>query len=99
MFRHVVMWRIKAAEGSTQSETASMFKQKLEALRGCVPGLLRLEVGINALPGNDVSDVALYSEFTDRAALDAFLNCPAHMEVVEFAKTIRTERRSVDYGD
>ena len=99
MFKHIVMWRIKAAEGSTQAETTSLFKQKLEALRGCVPGLLRLDAGINALPGNDVSDVVLYSEFTDKAAYEAYAKHPMHVDVVEFAKTVRTERRSVDYAD
>ena len=99
MFKHIVMWRIKAAEGSTGEQTALMLKEKLEALRGCVPGLLRLDVGVNALPGNDVSDLVLYSEFKDQAAYEAYAAHPRHMEVAEILKGVRTERRSVDYAD
>jgi len=40
--------------------------------------------------------VALYSEFTSKAAFDAYYVHPAHQEIVGFIRTLATERRVVD---
>ena len=52
-------------------------------------------VDLNRTP--DSSDVALYSEFESKAALDAHQPHPAHREIVGFLKDVRGERRVVDY--
>ena len=45
MVKHIVMWSL--TEPEKKSETVAIMKQKLEALVGVVPGLLKLEVGEN----------------------------------------------------
>jgi heme-degrading monooxygenase HmoA len=62
-----------------------------------IPGLLKLEVGIDFSRENDSSDVVLYSEFDSNDALQAYQAHPAHAEVVPFVKSVRAERRVVDY--
>ena len=48
MIRHIVIWNLKeSACGNSRSENARLLKQKLEALAGRIPGLERIEVGIN----------------------------------------------------
>ncbi|MCG3202945.1 MAG: hypothetical protein NFCOHLIN_02831 [Gammaproteobacteria bacterium] len=97
MLKHIVMWRVRATAERTQAENAAEMKRALEALRGRVPGLLAIEVGINTIPGSDSSDVVLYSEFADRGTLAAYQNHPEHERVAEFVKEVRVERRVVDY--
>jgi quinol monooxygenase YgiN len=98
MVKHIVLWRLKeAAGGRTKAENAAFIKRELEALRGVVPGLLRIEVGFDFSASDNSSDLALYSEFESRAALDAYQNHPAHKAVMPAILEARSERRLVDY--
>ena len=98
MIKHIVFWRLKeSALGNDKIENARLIKQKLEALQGKIPGLLKIEVGIDFLGSADSSDVALYSEFTSRAALDAYQVHPLHKEVAALITELLAERRVVDY--
>lgn len=98
MIKHIVMWRLKdRAEGSDRAANARLVKEKLEALAGQIPGLLRLEVGIDFEGGDQAADVVLYSEFASREALAAYHHHPAHEAVKPFIAAVRSERRVVDY--
>ncbi len=98
MIKHIVLWRLKeSADGRSAADNAKLIKQKLEGLSGQIPGLIRLEVGIDFSRTDGSSDVALYSEFTNREALDAYQQHPAHKAVIPFIAEVRTERRVVDY--
>ena len=62
-----------------------------------VPGTLRLEVA-TAQPGLEATyDLVLYSEFADRAALDAYQNHPTHVAVKPFLRAVVSERQCMDY--
>jgi heme-degrading monooxygenase HmoA len=96
--KHIVLWRLKnSALGNRKSENARLIKQKLESLRGVVPGLLSAEVGIDFSGTEQSYDVALYSEFESKEALQAYQNHPAHKAVVAFIREVRDERCVVDY--
>ena len=99
MVIHIVFWRLheRSANGQSKDENALEMKRRFEALVGVIPGLLKCSVGIDFAHTPDSSDVALYSEFTSRDALDAYQPHPAHQEIVAFLKDVRTERRVVDY--
>ena len=99
MIVHIVFWRLheRSANGRSKHENALEMKRRFEALVGVVPGLLKCSVGIDFAHTSDSSDVALYSEFASRDALDAYQPHPAHQEIVVFLKDVRTERRVVDY--
>lgn len=96
MIKHIVMWRLSEAAGA-KADNALELKRRLEGLNGKIPGLLKLEVGIDFSRESESSDVVLYSEFDSNAALQAYQAHPAHAEVVPFVKTVRAERRVVDY--
>jgi quinol monooxygenase YgiN len=96
MIKHIVMWRLDETAGGKTSNALKL-KQLLEGLNGRIPGLLKLEVGIDFSQESESSDVVLYSEFESRQALDAYQIHPAHAEVVPFVKSVRAERRVVDY--
>lgn len=92
------MWKLKeTAEGATRAQNALKLKEKLEACRGIVPGILHLEVGI-ATPGMEATyDVVLVSDFVDQAALDAYQVHPTHEAVKQFIGAVREARQCVDY--
>lgn len=96
MIKHIVMWRLDETAGD-KTGNALKVKQLLEGLNGRIPGLLKLEIGIDFSQEGESADVVLYSEFESRQALDAYQVHPAHNEVISFVKSVRAERRVVDY--
>jgi hypothetical protein len=98
MIKHIVLWRLKEfAEGSIKQGNILKVKEMLEDMRGKIPGMLKLEVGLNSESSDSASDISLYTEFESRAALDAYQIHPVHMKVKEFLPLVRSERRVVDY--
>ena len=98
MIKHIVIWRLKEeAHGISKIENARLLKEKLEALNGKIPGLIKLEVGFDFSHTDTSSDVALYSEFESKEALKAYQDHPLHKAVVLFLKEVRLEKRVVDY--
>jgi hypothetical protein len=98
MVVHIVFWRLHdSAKGKSKQDNALEMKRRFEALRPIMPGLLRLDFGIDFAATEQSSDVALYTEFESREALDAYQTHPAHKEVAAFLADVRSERRVVDY--
>jgi hypothetical protein len=100
MVKHIVFWKLKeSAHGNGPEVNGRLIKEKLEALRGVIPGLLRIEVGVDFSRSEQSADLALYSEFATRADLDAYQEHPAHKALLPFIGEARSERRVVDYED
>lgn len=98
MIKHIVFWKLKdGAEGRSKAENAALIRERLESLRGRIPGLLKIEVGFDVLRGDTSSDVALYSEMESRAVLDSYQSHPDHQAVIPLIRALTSERRSVDY--
>jgi quinol monooxygenase YgiN len=77
MLKHIVMWKLKG-DGAVRQENLQKAKAALETCRGIVPGMLMYEIAVD-IGLNPVSwDVGIYTEFTDRAALDAYQKHPTH---------------------
>jgi quinol monooxygenase YgiN len=98
MVTHIVLWRLKdAAHGNDKPTNARLIREKLEALRGKIPGLLRLEVGLDFSATDASADLVLVTEFESRDALAAYQSHPAHQAVVAFVREVVSERRLIDY--
>jgi len=98
MIKHIVLWKLKDyAEGASKKENALKVKKVLEDMVGKIPGIITLEVGLNFETSDAASDIALYSEFESREALDAYQIHPIHVKVKDFISSVRTERRVADY--
>ena len=76
---------------------ARIIKQRMEALAGQIPGLLKIEIGIDTAAVASSSDIVLYSEFSSREALAAYQAHPLHKAIIPFAVEAQNERRMVDY--
>jgi plasmid stability protein len=98
VIKHIVLWRLKPeAHGRSAADNARAIKEKLEALRGRIPGMLAIEVGVDFSRTDNSCDLALYSEFESRAALDVYQAHPDHKAVMPFILEARSERHLVDY--
>ena len=98
MIRHIVFWTFKDhAEGASRADNAARAKALLEGCADLVPGILRFDV-ITPLPGRECTeDLALYSEFIDQAALDAYQNHPQHQALKPFIGATRLTRQCMDF--
>lgn len=98
MLKHIVMWKLKDhAEGADKAANARKMKEMLDSCVDVVPGILKFETVI-AQPGLEATyDVILYSEFTSKAALDAYQEHPQHVAMKPFIGAIREERQCMDY--
>ena len=99
MIKHIVFWNLaETAEGKSKIENALLIKKELESLINDIPGLKKIEVGINHSEApQDNYDVALYCEFDTMADLDVYQNHPEHKRVAAYIGKIRTARVAVDY--
>ncbi len=98
MLKHIVLFKLKpSAEGATKEENAKRIKRDLEALRGKIPQIKHLEVGINSIMSEASYDVAIYSEFANEADLTTYARHPEHLKVAEFVGKVRESRVVVDY--
>jgi hypothetical protein len=98
MIKHIVMWKLhETANGNTKSVNAQLIKEKIESLRGKIPGLLKVEVGLNYKSSDHASDIVFYSEFDCRESEESYQIHPEHLKFVEFISSCRFERRVVDY--
>jgi hypothetical protein len=98
MLKHIVMWKLKEhAEGADRAANAVKLKALLDACDSLVPGMLKLEVAI-AEPGLEATyDVVMYSEFADKAALEAYQEHPKHVALKPFVIAVREARQCMDY--
>lgn len=98
MIKHIVFWKLKeSAQGNDKSANAQLIKEKLEALKGQMPGLLELEVGLDYVQGPASADVALYSVFESQEALDAYQVHPSHVAARDFIVGVVSDRHVVDF--
>lgn len=98
MIKHIVMWKLKEqAEGAGRAHNAREMKRRLDECANVVPGMLAFEVTLAQPDLEATYDVVLYSEFADRAALEAYASHPTHQAVVPFIGAIREARQCMDY--
>jgi quinol monooxygenase YgiN len=93
MIKHIVLWRLK----SDHDEAMASIRTALEAQMGAIPGLLRVEVGRNIRASSRAAHLALYCEFADRAALEAYHRHPAHTATRAVVDPLVAEHWIVDY--
>lgn len=97
MIRHIVMWNVRGDTPAEKARSIEQLQRSFESLRGRIPGLLHLEIGVDVSRIDYACDVVLYSEFEDQAALDVYSNHPEHQRVKNELADVRTARHQVDY--
>ncbi|NTW58261.1 MAG: Dabb family protein [Nitrospirae bacterium] len=98
MLKHIVLFKLREnAESASKEANAKKIKRDLESLKGVIPQIRHMEVGINCIPGDAAYDVAIYSEFANEADLSIYAKHPEHVKVAEFVGKVRESRVVVDY--
>lgn len=97
MIKHIVMWNVSGGDAEVRARNIAQLKAEFESLRGHVPGLLHLEVGVDESRIDYACDVVLYTEFDSREALAAYAQNPEHLRVRSTLGDMRIARHQVDY--
>jgi hypothetical protein len=98
LLKHIVMWEFKdKALGKNKIENILKAKKMIEGLKGVIPDIVDLELGINKEGSTGSYDLVLYSVFKDISGLDSYQNHPEHLEIVGFMKEVINKRACVDY--
>ncbi len=97
MIKHIVMWNVRGVTPEERRNAIRFLKSRFEGLRGRIPGLLHLEVGVDTSRIDYACDVVLYSEFESQQALDAYATHPEHLRVRDELDGLRVARHQVDY--
>jgi len=97
MIKHIVMWNLLGDNAEEKQRNAQRLKSAFEGLGARIPGLLRLEIGLDVSRVDYACDVVLYSEFESRQALDAYADHPEHLRVRRELEGLRITRHQVDF--
>lgn len=97
MVHHIVLWNLKEELTTQEKEEAlRTMKEKLEAVKKEVKGVISLEVVINGLESSN-KDVGLISSFESADALNAYQTHPAHVAASSYVKSVTRDRTCLDY--
>ena len=68
MIKHIVMWKVREIPRTRSRKAAKFVKSRFEGLIGRIPGLAKLEVGLDHSGVDYACDVVLYTEFESQEA-------------------------------
>ncbi|SAL28877.1 Dabb family protein [Caballeronia humi] len=97
MIKHIVMWDVRGETPEQKKQTAQLVKTTFEGLSGKIPGLSKLEVGMDVSGVDYACDVVLYTEFEDPESLEAYASHPEHLRAKQVLGDCRIARHQVDY--
>ncbi|WP_322044302.1 Dabb family protein [Paraburkholderia sp. J67] len=97
MIRHIVMWSVAGQTEQQRIEARLRVKSAFEGLRGRIPGMRSLDVGIDFSDVDYACDVVLVAEFESRRSLDDYATHPEHAQVRAQLNGLRIARHQVDY--
>ena len=97
MIKHIVMWNVRGATTEDKATSIRFLKTRFEELAGRIPGLLRIEIGVDTSRIDYACDVVLYSEFESQQALDDYATHPEHLRVRQELGDLRIARYQVDF--
>ncbi|MDW7745687.1 Dabb family protein [Halomonas sp.] len=98
IMKHVVMWDVKGETDQERQQHIEVLKTAFEGLRGKIPGLRKIEVGVDISNIDYACDVVLYSEFESLDALEGYASHPEHLRVRQELGDMRIARHQVDYS-
>ena len=93
MITHVVLFKLK----DRSPRSIEKARDVLLGLKGKVPVLRYLEVGIDVLNSERSYDIALITKFDSMDDLQAYQVHPAHLEVAKYIMAERESAISVDF--
>jgi Stress responsive A/B Barrel Domain len=96
--KHIVFWNVAGSSDVERSNNIAKVRLAFEGLQGKIPGLLKLEIGVDISKIDYACDLALYTEFESPQALAIYANHPEHQKAKQALGDIRIARHQVDYA-
>jgi hypothetical protein len=90
MIKHIVMWDVRGETPEQKKDTARLVKSAFESLAGKIPGLTRLEVGMNVSGVDYACDVVLYTELKAKSRLRYARRIPSISVSKRFSKIVES---------
>jgi heme-degrading monooxygenase HmoA len=81
----------------SNEETIEVARTALAGLKGPIPQLRHLEIGVNIVHTDRSYDLAVVAKFDSLEDLQSYQNHPLHVEVVKYMQENRRSSVSVDY--
>lgn len=98
MIKHIVMFKLKEAEGRSEYENALEAKKRFDDVIANVKELKKGEVVINSKDAPESNyTIALICDFDSIDGLNAYQVHPAHVEFGRFIGAVKSERACIDY--
>lgn len=94
---HIVMWDVAGTTPEQREQAIATVQREFEGLRGRIPGMTSLEIGVDTSRISYACDVVLVTQFESVDALEAYATHPAHLEVRDRLEGLRIGRHQVDY--
>ena len=91
------MWRVRGETPADRHAARERVRNAFEGLRGRIPGMLRLEIGLDHSAVDYACDVVLIADFVSQGALAAYAAHPEHQRVRADLGDLRVERYQVDF--
>ena len=93
MITHIVLFKLK----DKSPEKIEEARRTLMSLKGKVPSLRHIEVGVDVMRKERSYELALTAKFDDLAGLQAYQVDPFHVEVAKYISTVQDSVVAVDY--
>lgn len=93
MLRHIVMYKLS----DKSPETIERLTDGFLGMLGKIEGVIDIKCGADTVHRDRSYDYALVIDFTDRAALDAYMTHPVHLPVKKYVHSVIEKSKSVDF--
>lgn len=93
MITHIVVFKLKDRSPGSVGKA----KDVLLSMKGRIPQLRHLEVGIDVLHSERSYDIALVTKFDSMEELGVYQKHPVHVEVAKYMTSVRESAVAVDY--
>lgn len=98
MIKHIVMFKLKEADGRSEFENAVEAQKRFDNVIANVSELKKGQVVINSKDAPESNyTIALICDFDSIADLNAYQVHPAHLEFGKFIGSVKTDRACIDY--
>jgi hypothetical protein len=93
MITHIVCFKLK----DRSPESVAVTRDVLLNMKGKIPMLQHIEVGVDVLHTDRSYDIALVTKFNSMEDLNAYQVHPVHQEVIKHMSEVREAAVAVDY--
>ena len=93
MLTHIVFFKLN----ERTPENAEKLREVLLSMKGHIPQIKHMEVGVNIVSSERAFDVALYQHFDSLHDLQEYQAHPNHQDVLKYILSVAATRASVDY--